>query len=363
MDTDKPRKALAVIAGSYRLMQAIWFALAYPEYEWSVVLLRYGENTDNIKEMERHCLRFGCFKNVFIVITTSRFSGLLDKVIDFSKMFFSYILGNRKKYCRQYIESYIGTFDYDLLCLASSYSLFEGAVLNFSDEIQTIMMQEGMDDYVESYIKSDIFTKIAGQLLYRMKYVNFLGLRHYPHNENCEKYATSPDKIIETNYLKKSLLFDENKVHLEKYENLLKKVYDVYDDFDYDVVVFTCAESFSRKRNEDKNKLRTYLCDNFKDKKILIKKHPQDIYEYDWVGLNIQCKYLAVPGEVIIKLASKAKFIFEFPTTILLSVVYDGKYDYVLIHYCMEMIDSYEHDFKDGVDFFQLSESNIVKVK
>lgn len=344
-------KALAVVAGPYRLMQVLWFTLLYPEYSWSVVLLRYGENLDDLAEMENICKRSGKFSAIYTAVTATRFSSMFEMIKVFLQMIFFFFIGQRKKYCRRLVETYLGQFDYSLLCLACSYSLFEGAVLNFSDEIPTIMMQEGLGDYI-CHEKSEfgLFMRLGGKLLFKMKYVNFLGLKGFAYNKNCIKYATNPERLAEKDFLEIRKLFAGNETLEKDFQNLLGEVYQV-EELDYDVMVFSSITQ-SISKDDDIERLRAWLYNHYKDKRILIKKHPQDAFLYQWDELNLTCKYTNVPGEVIVKLAPNVKFIFAFPSTLLLSMLFDRgekEYDFLLVKYVSGMQERYNESFEKTV--------------
>ena len=60
------KKALAVVTGPYTLMQVFWVILFYTNYEWSVVLHRYGESKEQLLSLKEHCVRSGCFQDVYM---------------------------------------------------------------------------------------------------------------------------------------------------------------------------------------------------------------------------------------------------------------------------------------------------------
>ena len=129
----------------------------------------------------------------------------------------------------------------------------------------------------------------------------------------------------------------------------------------YDVVVFTYL-SQSLEANEDHEKLRRWLGECFKDKKILIKKHPRDTNLYHWSELNITCQYTEIPGEIIIKLAKNAKFIFSDLSTLLLSVIYEEGYDYEVIKYVSGMTKSYQYNVEQLLNWLKIEKDRYVEL-
>ncbi len=355
------KKALAVVTGPYTLMQVFWVILFYTNYEWSVVLHRYGESKEQLLSLKEHCVRSGCFQDVYIMENTPLFLGTWGRIVEFIKMFFYFLTQKRKKYCKRLIESCIGKLDYDLLCVPTSYSVFSGALLNYSDEIPTIILQDGLADYVQPKMEEYGFCmNIIGRLLFYMKYVNFLALDEFYFQQYCIKYATDPERLRDKNFMEIRRLFDENKVSPKEYEDFLREIYQV-GELNYDVVVFTYL-SQSLEANEDHEKLRRWLGECFKDKKILIKKHPRDTNLYHWSELNITCQYTEIPGEIIIKLAKNAKFIFSDLSTLLLSVIYEEGYDYEVIKYVSGMTKSYQYNVEQLLNWLKIEKDRYVEL-
>lgn len=359
---DKEKKALAIVAGPYRLLQTLWFTELYKDYEWSVVLLRYGEDLEILKKMEKDCKRSGRFKKIYTVVTVSRFSSFFEKIKEITEMIFFYFIGRKKYFCKCLIEKNIGSFDYDLLCLASSYSIFEGAILNFAKEIPTIIMQEGMADYIEPSVEYNKIYTIAGKLLQKMEYVNFLCQKSYNPYKYCIKYATIPSKILDVNFKEIRQLFDSTYVNKEIFSNILKKTYDIKTDIKkYDLILFSSVTQ-SKVPNEDIKNLRKWLNLHCKNKKILIKKHPQDTCNYTWEELDIEINFTNIPGEVLLQLLDTKQILFAFPSSILLEVVGSGRFLYDVIFYKNSMRKEYYDNFKDCVDFLNISQKHILDI-
>ncbi len=359
---DKEKKALAIVAGPYRLLQTLWFTELYKEYKWSVVLLRYGEDLEILKSMKEDCKRVGRFENIYTVVTVSRFSSLFEKGKEILEMLFFYLIGQKKIFCKQLIEKNIGTFDYDLLCLASSYSIFEGAVLNFAKDIPTIIMQEGMADYIEPTVEYNKIYEIAGKLLQKMEYVNFLCQKSYNPYKYCVKYATIPSKILDTNFKEIRQLFDAKYVDRDIFSDIIKKTYNIKTEINkFDLIIFSSVTQ-SKVPGEDIEKLRQWLNLHYKGKKILIKKHPQDICNYDWKELDIEIKFTNIPGEVLLQLLNTNHILFAFPSSILLEVVSRDYFFYDVIFYKNNMRKEYQDNFKDCVEFLQIPKNHILDI-
>lgn len=355
---ERRKKALAILTGPQRLLQVFWLTLLYSEYDWSLLIHRFSEDNKALEEVKEYCVRAESFEKIYIDEDSALYSNIKEKIICFLKMFFYFIFGKRKMYCRKKLEEYVDIYEYDLLCLTSSNSIIEGAALNFSDEIQTIMMQDGLLDYVYSQKSFYGVHKLVGKLLFKMKYFNYLELKGFYFNRNCIKYATNPAQIIDKSFLEIRQLFDKSKVSEDEYEKILKKVYQI-EEVDYDVILFSSITQ-SIRENEDMEKLREWLNQNYKGKRILIKKHPHDIYPYEWDELNISCKYTNIPGEIIIKLAKKAEFIYAFPSTLLLSMIYEDGYDYKIIKYQSGMQESYVHNVQECFELLNIQEDKRV---
>ena len=342
------------------MMQAIWLTLLHPEYSWSVVLLRYGKNKNNVLNMKKACELSGRFEKIHVVISDIKYFGKLKLIVIFIKMFIYYLFGKRKKFCKKLIESSIGEFDYDLICISSSYSVFEGAAMNFADEIPTVMLQEGLVEYIHPKTQYDLLTRIGGILLFKMKYMNLLAHTNFYYNKYCTKYATNPERLIDKSYREVKKIFDESFVDFHDFETVLKKMYDI-EELDFDLIIFSSI-SQSICENNDMNNLREWLNNHYNGKKILIKKHPQDTYLYKWNELDITCKYQDVPGELLIRLAKNIKLIFAFPSTLLFSVIYEQGYDYSILKYCSGMTTAYQSNFKQLIETLQIKGDTIIEL-
>lgn len=355
----KRKKALAVVAGPYRLLQVLWLTLKYKEYDWSVVLLRYGENLSVVENLKKACLDSGVFQNVYTAITVGRYSTSIQKIRETLKMFFYYLIGKRKTYCLKLITNYISNFDYQLLCVAGSYSFFEGAVLNFSSDIETLIIQEGLPDYIKTTTNYNKITDLASNFLYKMGYINLKANPDFGFYNTCTKYAALPDKLRYKGFKKTEYMFDNSLIDKNTFRTLIQKFFPVEAET-YDAVLFTAPLQLYSKN--DFSELIQWLEKNYKNKRILIKKHPQDTADYYCENVKIFNKYTEFPGEVLLQCVSKCRLYFLFPSNMLIDIVRNPEVDYYVIHFT-GLDAAYEKNFKRAVEFLEISSQKIIELK
>ncbi len=356
----KRKKALAVVAGPYRLLQVLWLTLKYKEYDWSVVLLRYGENLSVVENLKKACIESGVFQNVYTAITVGRYSTSIQKIRETLRMCFYYIIGKKKEYCLKLITSYIPDFNYQLLCVASSLSFFEGAVLNFASDIDTLIIQEGVSDYIKAATNHNKITNFASEFLYRMGYINLKSKEYFFAYEKCIKYATLPSKLHYRGFKEIKRMFDSSQTDKETFLELISKVFPISVK-EYDAVIFTGPLQLYGK-NDGYPEFIRFLEDHFKDKKVLIKRHPQDITVYSCENVVLEDKYSEIPGEILLQHLSDCKIYFFFPSTILIDILENDRFDYQIFHFNIGVDNAYHYNFKKSIDFLEILSDKILEL-
>lgn len=354
----KSLKALAVVAGNWRFYQALYFTYIFPEYQWDIVILRYGEDLSIVNKIEEYSRMSQRFCNIYTAITPSRYSNFKTLIVEAIKMCGYYLVGKRKTYCRKNIEKYIGSFKYDLLCMACAQAVFEGAVINFSDEIPTIMMEEGMAEYIETVFLGSYLKKFAFGILKKMQYINLIADNDFLLYKNCVKFVRFPQKIKKNYFKQVKQLFDfpNNRVS-EEFMNKINQIYQLGDE-EYHLIIYT-SSLWQYDMEGFYPKLERYIEENYEKQSILLKRHPRDIYPYQLENILVTESYCTVPGEIVIRRWQNAVHLFTFPSTILLEA-FSMKTTCKIIYFKDCKNKSYQQNFWNLVKQFDFTEEQIL---
>lgn len=353
------RKAVVAVAGPFRLYQAIYFTYLYPDYEWDIIIMAYGskeEAKENIREFSEKSERF---KNIYISKTLTQFSDFKTLLIECFKMTFSYIFGKKEQYSKKMILDTVDEFNYDLICVACSYSLMEGALLNFAKYTTTILMEEGMDDYIEHEVNLNFLKKVAAKLLFKMGYINLLCDNSYEPLKECEKFVRYPQIIRRNNYKKVNKMFDFSLVDEGVFNKTVEKVFEIEEE-NYDVVIYT-TPPWMYNLEKEYFKFERYISDMYNGKKILVKRHPQDTYLYKFEGVDAVEKYKEIPGEIIFEHWKKSKHIFLFPSTVLLGMI-ENIDACELFKFSNAENEIYNECFENAINLLKLDKNNIIQI-
>lgn len=352
----KVKKALVTVSGSFKLYQAIFLTQLFPEYKWDILLISYGKKEEIKPKMKKICEKAGCFQHIYAAESNILSSEKLKVLIQYSKLLLFYVLGKRKKCAEGILLRNIECFDYDMFCVAGSYSLIEGAILCFSDQKRVIVMEEGMDDYVNYTPQFGVVERIGAKLLFKMQYINLMCNNFYEPLKYCEKYMRYPHLIKENNYSAVKKMFDYSKVNKSIFQEIIRNAFEIMND-EFDTIIYT--DPLWTFGLEDRYCYFTdYIKENYLKKNILLKRHPQDEYKYDFGELKVTERYTEVPGELIMQQWNNAVHIFTFPSTILLGIELEN-INYKLVQFHSDNL-SYNNVFKELIDFFKIPERNII---
>ncbi len=356
---EKAKRAVVVVAGSFRLYQAVYLTYLFPEYMWDVVLITYGKSEEINLKLEKLCRKSQRFNDVIRANTPTQFSGTGKLMLECIKMTLYFLLGKRTVYAKQLINKNVDVDAYELICVACSYSLLEGAFLCLSREKKVIVMEEGLNDYVETKLKYGLIKTIGANLLFRMQYINLLRRSDYKPLKYCEKYIRYPQKIRENIYLKINKMLDFCTVSYDEFYNTIMSMFEINAD-NYDLVIYT-SPLWQYGIADEYKLFEGYISENFRGKKILLKRHPQDSYIYSFKGVNVVEKYLEVPGELIMRKWNTAMHIFTFPSTILLGAELE-EYKYRVISFKNVKNLAYHIVVKDSLTFLDITMDKVVEL-
>ncbi len=341
------KRALCEITNPYRMLQVIWLSMEYPEYEWDVVVRYVDGNVETVNELADYCKKSGCFRKVFEVYSSGIDGKLSTKIKLFFKVFIYLITFRKKEFFRKTISGLTDGDSYQLYCAENSLSFLGASMMNFAAEKTVFVLEDGMCDY-SGYEKYPFgISYIVGLVLFKLGIVNFISGSYFSPNELCIKYAVNPDLVWEKNFKEIRKLFVPND-SLVKFQKVVSSLFEI-TTIDYDVVVFTDV-SKGMSSYDDTKLFLNWLEEKFFDKKILIKPHPRDVFDYKKINADFDVGYKTVPGEVFLNLIPDANFVFMGISTLVMHLDEDMKA--MVTHFSsIEMNREYENTFKSAVPF------------
>lgn len=322
---EEKKKALAVVAGPYRFCQVLWLYTAHKEYKWSILLIPYGKGNDAVRKLEAVCRKLGIFEHIFCPQVVGENSPLGQKLAFAVKMVFFYVTGRKKVFMRRMLEKVTGGEKFSAAFVGCEYSILEGAIIGLADEMEVSIFEEGLGDYCERRGWSGFSMEVlAGFLFSQMGYFNPGCHFELKNTRLCVKYSSRPDMLKYRKYRKILSLFTGGDDMKREYQALLEQAYPIREMSlnEYDVILLTNPlEDFLEDGTAYYELLHQWLQEHYKDKKILIKKHPRDEYSYQWYDL--QCDFLNpdVPAEVFLSLINRQKVILMYASTLLISLL------------------------------------------
>ena len=122
------RKALAVVAGSYRFYQILWLYTQFPDLEWSILLLPYGKGDEIRKDLREKCEKLEIFANIYDSHMIGQDSGRCRQMMMFLKMLCFYFMGKKKKFMNSIIRSQTLGQEFDVFFVGCEYSIIEESI-------------------------------------------------------------------------------------------------------------------------------------------------------------------------------------------------------------------------------------------
>ncbi len=361
------KKALAVVAGPYRFYQVLWLYTQFQEYEWSILILPYGEGDKNAKEIQKHCETLGIFKNIYHSHMTGQNSSKWEQLAILTKMFGYYIVGQKKGLMRKIIREQTGGLEFEVAFVGCEYSIIEGAIIGLADEIEVNIFEEGLGDYVPKKKYPGLnFKEIVSYVICKMGYFSPYEYFELKYAKYCIKYATFPEKIKNRHFkairqlYKKGYELDTKR---EEYDLLCHRVfnYDTEIIQEADVIFFTLPlKGYVKNVKEEEEKLHYWFVQNYRGKKIVIKKHPRDEYLYKWNDVKVEFLDATIPSEVIVNQIEEQDVVIIGMSTTILSFV--GKEKDIIILKHENVYDIFNEGMWKTEDIFVSDRTRIIKI-
>lgn len=356
------KQALAVVAGPYRFYQTLWLYTQFTEYEWSILLLPYG-NDDKI-EMDIHskCDKLGIFKKIYHSSMIGQNSNKCELVFIMLQMIIYYFVGKRKTLMKKILFSQTEEKVFDAYFIGCEYSLIEGSIIGLADEKDVYIFEEGLGDYLPRKKYPSLSLKeIACYIVSKMGYFSPYTYFELNNIVFCTKYASLPEALKDRKYKVIKKLFEGSDVSKKKYQHMLSRIYPFSKNIirESDIILFTSPWDWDiNKKNEYLVKMHTWMVENYKDKRICIKRHPRDVEKYTWNDLN--CTFLddSIPAEIIVESINKSQEVVMMGTsTILLSAF--QKTDKIVVFKFENLHGEYERYINEKIKLLNL-QNNIV---
>lgn len=299
------KRGLFVCYDPHALMQFLQFYCMndFPA-EWDVLCLPV-ENGEEY--MHTYCEKTGMFRNIFVGNVEYIKLPAVKKFCLFLSMFFSAILGMRKKYCTKILNEYVRDInDYDILCANIDTGFISGMLASFAKEKDVIYFEDGAADYMikrskwkNSGFPLFSFTNLQCVLMAWLGYFA-KGHVYFKPTKYCYKYVTNKDALEYRNFKEVREFLLDNK-SLRTYQNFIKILYPELDNFiiPKDSVIFFTDPLSDLLDDYEKyvNKLIDAISERFKT--VVIKKHPRDTTDYQFPpDVEVTILNGQIPGEV-----------------------------------------------------------------
>lgn len=311
------KRAVAYIGSPRQFQDFIWYYLAYgKEYEWDLVC------QPMVKEMklEETFKRSGLFRNIYVFAPFwGRSLGELVQVG--SKMILYWLMGQNKKYARKEINKIINLNKYEHICLATTEGVFEGMMALCADQISVDLLEDGLGDNPDPHEKFNIYRLKENRYLIsyvfaKMGYFNYRAIFPLKSTKKCIRYSINPEIVYRELYKEVRQLNDMTLVDRDEYTDLVKKAFGINQVGEkFDAVLFsTPLTDFTQDCRYYNKRILEYLKEQGYHK-ILLKKHPRDVFDYKCEDLEIIETDSWIPGENLLEALKGYRLFFMAPSS------------------------------------------------
>lgn len=315
------KKALVYIGGPKQLKDFIWYYLAYgKEYDWTMLCQPMFPEM-KLKEI---CQKTEIFEDI-IEIKSYWGKSYFSLAIDSLKMFAYWVVGKNKVYAKKEILKVVDIDKFDLVVVSTTRGVTPGLITCNSDSQRIEILEDGLGDFVDPEAKfhiSHIFESsyLISYMFAKMNYFNYEAKFPLPSTKNCYRYSEQPEKVGAVMYKGVRKLNDMSLVEMSDYECLVEKTFGTPRVIEEVDAVFFTTGLVSYTSEEGANKLNSrivkYLQNELNGKKLAIKKHPRDTYNYDIPGVETILIDAMIPGEDLFRYITNQKVYFTHPSSI-----------------------------------------------
>lgn len=298
-------KGLAIIYDPHNLYQFVWYYCNKgKQKKWDALCLPNGYKGEY---MHTFCEHAEIFSKVYKYDTDFSNMGNFKKLATFMSMFGHFIIGQRKRFCKKLINSYVRLDDYDEIVVIADVGVVSGACVALGQEKKVIILEDGIGDYGErpKFISKEKFTSLyfwQGFIMAHMGYCS-PGWFELKTDKYCIKYASQPDKMKYVNYKEIRLLYDRKTVNIELFDSIIKKIYPAICNINFDlidtVLLTRPLDDFVDDTEKYIQRIEHYINENCKS--VLIKRHPRESIKYQFnKEVAVQEIDNSVPAEVML---------------------------------------------------------------
>lgn len=315
------KKALVYIGGPKQLKDFIWYYLAYgQEYDWTMLCQPMFPEM-KLKEI---CEKTGIFEDV-IEVDSYWGKSYISLAIDSLKMIAYWVIGKNKLYAKKEVSKMVDIEKFDLVVVSTTRGVTPGLITCNSDKQKVEILEDGLGDFVDPNAKfhiSHIFESsyLIAYMFAKMNYFNYEAKFPLPSTKNCYRYSEQPEKVGATLYKGVRKLNDLQLVDQKEYDSLVEKTFGTPKIIEEVDAVFFTTGLVSYTSEEGANKLNSrivkYLQKELFGKKLAIKKHPRDTYDYDISGVEVILIDAMIPGEDLFRYITDQQVYFTHPSSI-----------------------------------------------
>ena len=297
------------------------------------------------------------------------------------KMFLFALAGKQKSFSRRFINKFIDDSDFDTAVVLTDVGLVSGLFLTLAPEKEIIILEDGMGDYEARKWKNILknfsrFYDFQGFLLSLLGYSN-IG-HYYPlrTTKNCIKFCSHPDKMTYKEYKEMKMLFDFSNTDMNDFKRLLKVMYSDIENYfseKKDIILFTTPmNDYTTNKEKYNKKIENYINTHYKEKSLIIKKHPRDVSEYSFdSSITVSEIDKSIPAEVVLPFLIDMDIIFCGHSSINLYIIpfgYNPSFLYFkgLEEECKSgnVMCKYrsKEDFISRLKFFKLEKNKVIEL-
>ncbi len=367
------KKALAILYSPKSLIDFTWYYYTYgSEYKWDTLVLA----CDGKILIGEECEKSELFENIYFENINYNQLPLIELGTMFFEMFLYWLTRRKKQYVKKFFKDKVGNLDYDLHLICNDFCSLHGGLLEcLGDEIETVILEDGMSDYAYKTKRfcTSLWKKIStwgGYLMCHMGYasVNDVGTCYVTDNTKyCDKYSIHPERMKYTAYKSINRLGDMSKTDITAYHKCLRTIYDIdkRDQLMGDVILYTVPiYSYDEEHIQELiSKTVAYITATYHPAKVLIKKHPRDkssyVFPKEIEVIEINARW---PAELLIPLISCKKHIFMYTSTVLMAYPSYDAVEVLLYGDMGKRNSAYLKAVKGDLYVLQIAEKNVTVI-
>lgn len=367
-------RVLVVIPNQYMLLQTIWYHSRYPEGIWEAIVVPYGRGELGKRTQEalyRECEKSGIFSKIIQNDELRVGESRLRRVRQFVEYLGQCLTHRRGMYDFQMIRRIMGHCNYKKVLVHPSNMMCTAAInaaRKARGDAVLICMEDGLADYgrpVGFFQLGKIGTPFHFIFYYILSKMNVFNNNSYgvlkmEYDKDIIKYVHFPERMQYRNFKRIKQLNEEKKI-----ETVSQYINKKSQEKKYDLIVFSAPliEDFSgsilSRRDDVYIELHELLKKNYTGRKILIKPHPREHYDFLWNDLDVEVGEANLAGEEILDRYPKTEVIFVFTSTMLIKVLQENR-PFKVIYFRNIKDKSYKKRIKEYSDLLGMNEQYFI---